>query len=281
MIICSSLVDFNQTLDSLPKDCEIGLVPTMGALHQGHISLVKKALQYTDTVAVSIFVNPTQFNNPEDLRRYPRTIEADCRILEEAGASILFIPSVEDIYPEPDNRTINLGGLDIAGEGPHRPGHFNGVAQVVTRLFDIVKPKYALFGEKDFQQLAIIRHFTKTLGYPVKIIPCPIFREEDGLAMSSRNMLLTREHRKVAPAIYKALSEAATVAVSGEINPEELTGVTINKINSSPLLKVEYVEIVNSLTLQPVSKWDDAEEIQMWTAVYAGDIRLIDNIKLK
>lgn len=281
MIICSSLSDLEQAISSLSNDCEIGLVPTMGALHQGHISLVKTAFKYTDTVIVSIFVNPVQFNNPDDLKRYPRTIEADCRLLEDAGTTIVFIPSVEDIYPEPDNREFDLGGLDSAGEGPRRPGHFNGVAKVVTRLFDLTKPSYAFFGEKDFQQLAIIKYFTRKLGYPLEIIPCPIFREEDGLAMSSRNRLLNPEQRKAAPAIYRALSNAARLAAQRELTPVELIDVTIREINKSNQLNTEYVEIVNSLTLQSVTSWNEAGEIQMWTAVFAGEIRLIDNIKLK
>lgn len=281
MIICSSLSDLEQAISSLSNDCEIGLVPTMGALHQGHISLVKTAFKYTDTVIVSIFVNPVQFNNPDDLKRYPRTVEADCRLLEDAGTTIVFIPSVEDIYPEPDNREFDLGGLDSAGEGPRRPGHFNGVAKVVTRLFDLTKPSYAFFGEKDFQQLAIIKYFTRKLGYPLEIIPCPIFREEDGLAMSSRNRLLNPEQRKAAPAIYRALSNAARLAAQRELTPVELIDVTIREINKSNQLNTEYVEIVNSLTLQSVTSWDEAGEIQMWTAVFAGEIRLIDNIKLK
>lgn len=281
MIICSSLSDLEQAISSLSNDCKIGLVPTMGALHQGHISLVKTAFKYTDTVIVSIFVNPVQFNNPDDLKRYPRTVEADCRLLEDAGTTIVFIPSVEDIYPEPDNREFDLGGLDSAGEGPRRPGHFNGVAKVVTRLFDLTKPSYAFFGEKDFQQLAIIKYFTQKLGYPLEIIPCPIFREGDGLAMSSRNRLLNPEQRKAAPAIFKALSNAARLAGQRELKPVELIDVTTKEINKSNQLNTEYVEIVNSLTLQPVSSWDEAGEIQMWTAVFAGEIRLIDNIKLK
>lgn len=281
MIICSSLSDLEQAINSLSNDCKIGLVPTMGALHQGHISLVKTAFKYTDTVIVSIFVNPVQFNNPDDLKRYPRTVEADCRMLEDANTTIVFIPSVEDIYPEPDNREFDLGRLDSVGEGPRRPGHFNGVAKVVTRLFDLTKPTYAFFGEKDFQQLAIIKYFTQKLGYPFEIIPCPIFREEDGLAMSSRNRLLNPEQRKAAPAIYKALSNAAMLAEQRELTPQELIDITIKEINKTPQLNTEYVEIVNSLTLQPVTSWDEAEEIQMWAAVFAGEIRLIDNIKLK
>jgi len=263
----------------------------MGALHKGHISLVQNALKYTPYVAVSIFVNPTQFNNPSDLASYPRTVEADCRRLAEAGATIVFVPSVEDIYPEADTRVFDLGGLDKTGEGPRRPGHFNGVAQVVTRLFDIVKPKYAFFGEKDFQQLAIIRYFTKKLGYPVEIIACPTLREPDGLAMSSRNTLLTPEHRAIAPSIYKVLKNAQQAAAqnlqlivngkNAEITPSELVQIAIGEIEKEPLLKTEYVEIVNSLNLQIINKWDDAQDIQMCTAVYAGNVRLIDNIKLK
>ncbi len=291
MVVCCSLADFQKALASLPKDCELGFVPTMGALHKGHISLVENALKYTTNVVVSIFVNPTQFNNPNDLASYPRTIEADCDRLAEAGVKIVFAPTVEDIYPEADKRVLDLGGLDKTGEGPRRPGHFNGVAQVVTRLFDIVKPKYAFFGEKDFQQLSIIRYFTKNLGYPIEIVACPTLRESDGLAMSSRNSLLTPEHRTIAPLIYKALKTAQQRAAQdlqqssrgkkNEISPASLMQLTIQEIEKEPLLKAEYVEIVNSLTLQIINKWDDAEDVQMCTAVYAGNVRLIDNIKLK
>jgi len=291
MTISYSLADFNQALASLPNDCTTGFVPTMGALHQGHISLVKQALTRTNTVVVSIFVNPTQFNNPNDLAKYPRSVEEDCRLLEEAGASLVFVPGIEDIYPNPDNRIFDLGGLDSNGEGPKRPGHFNGVAQVVTRLFDIVKPAYAFFGEKDFQQLAIIRHFTKEMGYPVEIIACPTLREEDGLAMSSRNLLLTSEHRAAAPAIFKALSAAREKTAQilhkesprkqDDITPDGIIREATASIEKSGLLKVEYIEIVNSLNLKLINNWDEAEGIQMCTAVHAGEVRLIDNIKLK
>ena len=290
MTVSYSLSQFELAVSSLSKDCRTGFIPTMGALHQGHISLVKTALKYTDKIIVSIFVNPTQFNNPEDLERYPRSIEADCRALEEAGVSLVFIPSVDDIYPQPDTRTFDLEGLDLYGEGPRRPGHFNGVVQVVTRLFDIVKPDYAFFGEKDFQQLAIIRRMTAKLGYNIEIIGCPTFREPDGLAMSSRNMLLTKQHRASAPNIYKALSKGERIFkessgdpdVSGvSYSPAELSSIVALEINSDPLLKTEYVEIINSLTLQVIPNWEDAENIRLCTAVYAGNIRLIDNIKLK
>lgn len=290
MIVCCTLADFNKALASLPKDCELGFVPTMGALHKGHISLVENALKYTKTVIVSIFVNPTQFNNPLDLSRYPRTIDEDCRLLSEAGASIVFIPRVEDIYPVAPSRVFDFGGLDKTGEGPKRPGHFNGVAQVVTRLFDIVKPKYAFFGEKDFQQLSIIKYFTLELGYPVEIVACPTLREPDGLAMSSRNTLLTPDCRKAAPSINRALKNAQHTAAQNlhqtgngksAITPSELVKIAIEEIEKEPLLKTEYVEIVNSLNLQIVKNWEDAQNIQLCTAVYAGDVRLIDNIKLK
>ncbi|MFA6334810.1 MAG: pantoate--beta-alanine ligase [Bacteroidales bacterium] len=293
MNICYSLADFQKALNSLPKDCKIGFVPTMGALHQGHISLVKAALTHTKYVVVSIFVNPTQFNNPDDLARYPRRVEADCKKLEEAGALLVFVPSVKDIYPHTknkvsqlDTRIFDLGGLDKTGEGPRRPGHFNGVAQVVTRLFDIIKPSYAFFGEKDFQQLAIIRYLCKNLGYPVEIVACPILREADGLAMSSRNMLLTPGHRKVSPKIYQVLKAARDMVKNGRVSnetmtPQQLTQWVTDKINSEPLLQAEYVEIVNSLTLHAFDNWNEAENVQLCTAVFAGKVRLIDNIKLK
>jgi len=296
MKICYSLADIDSALAALPQGSVTGFVPTMGALHDGHVSLVKNALQYTDTVIVSIFVNPTQFNNPTDLATYPRTEEADCNKLKEAGASIVFIPSVKDIYPAEDDRIFDLGGLDKVGEGPRRPGHFNGVAQVVTRLFDIIKPGYAVFGEKDFQQLSIIQYFSQKLGYPVRIIAAPTIREEDGLAMSSRNRLLTSEQRKAAPHIYRVLQSARKIAQdslthsstepgqqtpSCNMTPAQLTDWVKKEIDSNPLLETEYVEIVNSLTLQLAESWDEAENIQLCTAVFAKPVRLIDNIKLK
>lgn len=281
MVICYSLTHLQRELSLISDNYNTGFVPTMGALHQGHISLVKKAHELSDKVVVSIFVNPTQFNNPQDLERYPRTVEEDCKRLEDAGADIVFVPETEDIYPQKDERIFDLGGLDAVGEGPRRPGHFNGVAQVVTRLFDIVKPRFAYFGEKDFQQLSIIRHFTKELNYPVEIISCPTIREEDGLAMSSRNMLLSKEQREAAPHIYKTLKEAQERFRAQILSPDELCEWVTQEINSNSQLKTEYAEIVNSLTLRLVKNRDEHEQIQLCVAVFAGSVRLIDNIKLK
>lgn len=282
MTICYTLESFNNAISCLPIDCKIGFVPTMGALHKGHISLVQKAKEHTSHIVVSIFVNPTQFNNSNDLASYPRTVQEDCNKLEEAGVSILLIPSVKEIYPHKDERIFDLAGLDTTGEGPNRPGHFNGVVQVVSRLFDIVKPSFAFFGEKDFQQLAIIKHITKELNYPIEIIACPTMRESDGLAMSSRNMILTHEHRAAAPLIFEVLSKAAQmVSAQNLITPKELSHWVTIKINENTLLKVEYIQVVDAFTLQLVESWEHSTNIQLCAAVQAGSVRLIDNIKLK
>lgn len=282
MTICYTLESFNNAVSCLPINCKIGFVPTMGALHQGHISLVQKAKEYTNYVVVSIFVNPTQFNNPNDLAHYPRTIQEDCKKLEEAGVSIIFIPSVQEIYPHKDERLFNLAGLDNTGEGPSRPGHFNGVVQVVSRLFNIVKPSFAFFGEKDFQQLAIIKHITKELNYPIEIIACPTMRESDGLAMSSRNMLLNAQQRAAAPLIYMTLSKAAqAVSAQNLLKPSELSVWVTSQIDKNSLLKVEYAQIVDAFTLQLIDSWSDSKNIQLCIAVQTGSVRLIDNIKLK
>lgn len=282
MITVRSLDEFNKARSSVKEGAVVGLVPTMGALHQGHISLVKKALEECDFVIVSIFVNPTQFNNPEDLRTYPRTLEADCRLLEEAGAHMVFAPSVSDIYPEEDTRVFDLEGLDLCGEGPRRPGHFNGVVQVVTRLFDIAKPDKAFFGEKDFQQLAILRRMTEKLGYRIKIVPCSIFRGEDGLALSSRNMLLSESQRAAAPHIYRTMKRCAEKLAESNysISVKDFEKMVRDGINSNLELECEYMEVVDADNLRSISSWKDAENIRLWGAVYAGKVRLIDNIQI-
>lgn len=255
-----------------------GFVPTMGALHEGHLSLVDRCRKECDTVVVSVFVNPTQFNDPNDLKSYPRTAEADIALLEKAGADFAFMPSVEEIYPEKDTRVFDFGLLDKVMEGPSRPGHFNGVAQVVSRLFDIVGCDTAYFGEKDFQQIAIIREMVRQLNYPIRIVPCPIVRNPDGLAMSSRNLLLTPEHRKAAPLIYQTLREEVDLHRAFPV--EETKRRVIERINANPLLRVEYFSIVNADTLQDINDWSEAENIRGCIVVHAGTIRLIDNLAM-
>ena len=257
----------------------IGFVPTMGALHAGHRSLVERARRECATVVVSVFVNPTQFNDKTDLKNYPRTREADLRLLEEVGADYVFMPSVEEVYPEPDTRTFDFGMIDKVMEGATRPGHFNGVAQVVSRLFDLVKPAKAYFGEKDFQQIAVIREMVRQLRIPVEIIPCPIVRGEDGLALSSRNTLLDTDHRTAAPYIYKVLK--AAVEKSHQTTPDQLAAWVTAQVESNPLLKVIYFQVVDAATMQQVRTWEESPAIQGCIAVQAGDIRLIDNIKLR
>lgn len=278
MIVAKTLAEFAQAYSNLENKADIGFVPTMGALHEGHISLVKESAKRCSHTVVSIFVNPTQFNNKQDLETYPRTLEADCKLLEECAIDIVFAPRVIDIYPQEDTRVFDLGGLDNYGEGPRRPGHFNGVAQVVTRLFDIVKPAYAFFGEKDFQQVAIIKYFVKDLNYPLTIVPCSIIRESDGLAKSSRNTLLTPAQRAAAPHIYKTLCKA--VELKGKYSPKEVAAILAKEIDENPELETEYIEIIDADTLRPIENWNDAENLRLWCAVYARPVRLIDNIGL-
>lgn len=259
------------------KGLSVGLVPTMGALHAGHISLVKEAKKNCDVCVVSIFVNPTQFNNLEDLEKYPRSIDRDAQLLEEVEVDIVFAPTVEEIYPEPDNRQFDFGMLDKVMEGEHRPGHFNGVAQVVSRLFDIIKPDQAYFGEKDFQQLAIIRAMVKQLALNVQIVPMPILRQENGLALSSRNERLTEAEKNIATNIYKTLKSSARSQFEVVSVKETIENVT-TQINSIEPLKVEYFDIVDGDTLQSINNWDDSKFIVGCIAVYCGEVRLIDNI---
>jgi pantoate--beta-alanine ligase len=256
---------------------DIGFVPTMGALHEGHLSLVEKAGLQTGFVVVSIFVNPTQFNDKGDLERYPRDLQKDVNLLTPTACNLVFAPSPNEIYPEPDTRQFNFGTLELVMEGKFRPGHFNGVAQVVSRLFEIVQPDKAFFGQKDFQQLAIINEMVRKLDIPVEIIACPIIREADGLAMSSRNMLLDTEQRQNAVHISTTLFEAANK--TGELTVKELCQWVIARINENDFLNTEYFEIVNSVTLQPVISWKDPCSKVGCIAVHCGKIRLIDNIE--
>lgn len=258
---------------------QVGLVPTMGALHAGHVSLVERSVKENDVTVVSIFVNPTQFNDKNDLLKYPRTLEADCRLLEEAGADIAFAPSVGEVYPEPDTRTFSYAPLDTVMEGAFRPGHFNGVCQIVSKLFDMVKPHRAYFGEKDFQQLAIIREMVRQMRLPLEIVGCPIVREADGLAMSSRNTRLSSEERTTALNISRVLFESQEYAKSHTL-PETKQFVE-QGIASVEGLRLEYYEIVDACTMQPVNVWDEAEGIVGCITVFCGDVRLIDNIRYK
>ncbi len=258
---------------------QIGFVPTMGALHSGHISLVERACRENDIVVVSVFVNPTQFNDKGDLERYPRTLEADAAMLEAAGVSVLFAPGVEDIYPDGDDFIISKASaifpLTTVMEGVHRPGHFDGVVQVVGRLFDIVCPTRAYFGEKDFQQLAIIRAMVEEDGREVEIVGCEIVRAKDGLALSSRNALLSEEQRAAAPVIYGALSEMRAAIDGGNLNFDELIAATISKINKNIYLCTEYISVVDAATLQePIS----GRAVRICAVVLCGRVRLIDNL---
>ncbi len=260
----------------------IGLVPTMGALHAGHRSLVERARRDNDIVIVSVFVNPTQFNNPADLASYPRTEEADCRMLADCGVDYAFIPSVEEMYPEPDTRVFDLGPVAEVMEGPMRPGHFNGVAQIVSKLFAWARPTRAYFGEKDFQQIAVIRRMAELEGGfdGLEIVACPICRADDGLALSSRNVRLTPSQRKIAPAIFLTLSRSVELFKEGKALREVADFVT-DTINSLPEMTVEYFTIVDGLTMQLVSEWSETDYAVGCITVYCGQVRLIDNITYK
>jgi len=254
----------------------IGLVPTMGALHSGHISLVERCGAENEVTVVSIFVNPTQFNDPRDLAVYPRTLPQDLELLRDSCCTHVFAPSVEEMYPEPDHRAFHFGALEQVMEGVRRPGHFNGVAQIVSKLFEATVPHSAYFGEKDFQQLAIIRAMVRQLQLPVRIVGCPIVREPDGLAMSSRNRLLTPEHRKSAVLISDTLLKSVTL--SRVLTIEALCEWVEMRINADPLLQTEYFAIVDREELQPARFWGDPRGLQGCIAVQAGQVRLIDNI---
>lgn len=281
MKIVTSAKELNViTKDYRKEGKTIGLVPTMGALHAGHFSLVKESLTDNDITIVSIFVNPTQFNDKSDLEKYPRDLDRDSQGLQELSDSIIvFAPTVEEIYPEPDTRVFDFGMLDKVMEGKHRPGHFNGVAQVVSRLFYIVNPHKAYFGQKDFQQLAIIRAIVKQLGMTVQIVPMPIIRVESGLALSSRNERLSNEQKDLAVNISKALFDSAKMIE--QKNVSETVQYVIDNINKYEGLNVEYFEIVDGNSLQQVNNWSDSDYIVGCITVFCGDVRLIDNIIYK
>lgn len=256
----------------------IGFVPTMGALHEGHLSLMRQAKSENDLLVVSIFVNPIQFNNKKDLEKYPKTFEADSLMLEEVGCDILFAPSAIEMYPEPILKNYNFGLLGDVMEGANRPGHFNGVAIVVKKLFEICLPTKSYFGEKDFQQLAIINKLVKIENLDIEIIPCPIVRESDGLAMSSRNSRLSNEQRQIAPFIHKTLVQARNLAGINSVNDVKIW--VENKFESNVAFQLEYFEITDDTDLQKVSNWNNAESIMGFVVANMGNVRLIDNIRL-
>ena len=264
-------------VDSKRDGKRVGLVPTMGALHKGHLSLVERCVRENDICVVSVFVNPTQFNDKHDLETYPRTLEADCALLESAGCDFVFAPSVEEMYPEPDTRTFDFGTVMQVMEGAKRPGHFNGVAQVVSKLFYIVEPDNAYFGEKDFQQIAVIRAMVKQLQIPVQINACPIVREADGLALSSRNTRLTPALRQKAPLIARTLQESKRLAATKSV--QEVIDYVVTTLNAEPDLEVEYYEIVDGDSLVSIRDWKDTTYAVGCVTVYCGEVRLIDNIK--
>lgn len=253
----------------------VGFVPTMGALHQGHMALVRQARQGNATVVASVFVNPTQFNNADDYRLYPRDLEADARLLADAGCDALFAPTEADIYPEPDTRQFDLGSLAQVLEGEFRPGHFNGVVQVVSRLLDIVAPDRAYFGQKDYQQLAILRHMLPRLGYGCQIVPVPIVRDADGLALSSRNQRLTPAQRASAPHIYRTMQQVR--GMRGQGTPAQAEAEITRRLNAGNEMRVEYFRIVDPVSLQAAESWPTGQLLAC-AAVYCGQVRLIDNL---
>ena len=280
MEIVHTIKDLQAALAALRAQGKtVGLVPTMGALHAGHASLVKRCVAENDAVVVSVFVNPTQFNDKNDLAKYPRTLDADCRLLEQCGAAFAFAPSVEEMYPEPDTRQFSYAPLDTVMEGKYRPGHFNGVCQIVSKLFEAVKPDRAYFGEKDFQQLAIIREMVRQLKFPLQIVGCPLVREEDGLALSSRNARLSAEERQQALKISQTLFASRDYAKSHTV--AETQKFVEDAIEAAPGLRLEYFELVDGNTLQKIANWEDTSYAVGCITVFCGEVRLIDNIKYK
>lgn len=280
MLIVQTIAELKACLNGeREQGHSVGLVPTMGALHAGHASLVERSVKENDVTVVSIFLNPTQFNDKKDLERYPRTLEADCELLEKCGAQVVFAPSVDEVYPEPDTRVFSYPPTDSVMEGAFRPGHFNGVCQIVSKLFDYVEPDRAYFGEKDYQQICVIRRMVEDLKMDINIVACPVIREESGLARSSRNTLLSDEERQLAAHIYRVLSESR----KKQMSVAETHDFVVSEIDAIEGLKVQYFSIVDGLTLADVSTWDDAESVVGCITVYCGavPIRLIDHIRYK
>lgn len=280
MTVINSIKELQAVLDAARNDSKtIGLVPTMGALHEGHASLVRRSVAENDVTVVSIFLNPTQFNDPKDLERYPRTLESDCALLDECGAQIAFAPSVAEMYPEPDTRHFSYPPTDEVMEGARRPGHFNGVCQIVSKLFAIVNADRAYFGEKDYQQIAVIKCMVADLGFKVEIVPCPVIREENGLARSSRNTLLAPEEKAIAPIIYQVMQCSKKLGLSVDKTRQWV----IDAINAVEGLEVEYYSIVDGNSLADVHSWDEADSIVGCITVYCGKtpIRLIDHTRYK
>ena len=280
MLIVQTIAELRACLNGeRDQGHSVGLVPTMGALHAGHASLVERSVKENDVTVVSIFLNPTQFNDKKDLERYPRTLEADCELLEKCGAQVVFAPSVDEVYPEPDTRVFCYPPTDAVMEGAFRPGHFNGVCQIVSKLFDYVEPDRAYFGEKDYQQICVIRRMVEDLKMDINIVACPVIREESGLARSSRNTLLSDNERQLAAHIYRVLSESR----KQQMSVAETHDFVVREIDAIEGLKVQYFSIVDGLTLADVSAWDDAESVVGCITVYCGavPIRLIDHIRYK
>lgn len=256
----------------------IGLVPTMGALHEGHLQLVRAAAQECEVVVVSIFVNPTQFNNPDDFRLYPRLPEADAALLGPAGCTVLFLPSVEEMYPQPAVLRFDFGPLEQVMEGEHRPGHFNGVATVVSKLFHLSRPHRAYFGQKDFQQVAVVRQLVQDLSFDLELVAYPTIRETDGLAMSSRNRRLDAAARAVAPRLYRALQLAETLVREKAVSPAEVQAAAADFLAEEPAIALEYLAVVDAQTLQPLTEWQPGHPVALCLAAHLGGVRLIDNI---
>lgn len=283
MKLIQTKAELNTIVSALKlEDKSIGFVPTMGALHEGHLQLVRKAVSQNDITIVSIFVNPTQFNNKQDLASYPRTIDADAELLASVGCSYVFAPDAQEFYSKEEMDStfeFNFAGLDTVMEGKFRPGHFNGVVQVVSKLFKLVQAQRAYFGEKDFQQLAIIRHMVKEMHFDIEIVGCPVERAESGLALSSRNALLSSKERQLAASIYQVLDGSRAFAF--ETGVTDTQKAVVNAINQHDGLEVEYFDIVDGHTLQTVHFWEDSDYVVGCITVYCGKVRLIDHIDYK